>query len=119
MANSRKPTGKLTVTNENIGHLLLKSMREAVAIEQARAKPAKVRTVRQGKVAAPPVYPAARVRLVRDKLGVSQAVFAKALNVSLNTVRSWEQGARMPNGPSRRLLQVAERPPHAVVENVR
>lgn len=42
---------------------------------------------------------------------MSQAVFAKTLNVSGSTVRAWEQSKRSPEGPSLRLLELAEREP--------
>jgi len=50
---------------------------------------------------------------------MSQAVFATTLNVSLATVRAWEQGTRTPEGPSRRLLEIAERHPQILLENLR
>jgi putative transcriptional regulator len=56
---------------------------------------------------------------VRESVGLSQPIFAKALNVSVGTVRGWEQGARIPDGPSRRLLEVVERHPKAILESVR
>jgi hypothetical protein len=40
-----------------------------------------------------------------------QDVFAAALGVSPSTVRAWEQGDRIPEGASRRLLQIAEEHP--------
>ncbi len=61
-----------------------------------------------------PNYDAAAVRAIRKRLALSQAVFADALNVSTSTVRSWEQGQRVPDGPSRRLLEVADREPAAL-----
>lgn len=63
------------------------------------------------RVAAPAPYDAARIRAVRLALNVSQGVFAELLNVSLDTVRAWEQGKRAPDGASLRLLDVAERSP--------
>jgi DNA-binding transcriptional regulator YiaG len=65
-------------------------------------------TARTAIVAEPPVYDAERVRQVRRRLNVSQAVFAKLLNVGLATVRCWEQGTRVPDGAARRLLAIAE-----------
>jgi putative transcriptional regulator len=44
----------------------------------------------------PTSYSPAMVTKVRETLGVSQAVFAKFLGVSLKTVSSWEQGAKPP-----------------------
>lgn len=42
-------------------------------------------------------FDAQLVHSTREKLGASQAIFAQFLGVSLNTVRSWEQGAKQPN----------------------
>jgi putative transcriptional regulator len=49
-------------------------------------------------------------------LYVSQGVFADILNVSLGTVRSWEQGVRTPDDAAMRLLSIAERRPEALLE---
>jgi putative transcriptional regulator len=37
---------------------------------------------------------------------VSQAVFAKLLNISPETVKKWEQGKRHPTGASLKLLNM-------------
>jgi len=55
---------------------------------------------------------------LRARLRLSQPVFARALNVSPETIRAWEQGKRRPDGAALRLLQVAERHPEAIVEHV-
>lgn len=44
-----------------------------------------------------------RLRL-REK--VSQAVFAKILNTTVNTIRAWEQGKKHPRGTSLKLLNL-------------
>jgi putative transcriptional regulator len=44
------------------------------------------------------------IRLIRESLGLSQALFADFLGVALATVRSWEQGQREPSSLARRLL---------------
>ena len=106
----------------SFGELLVAGATEAAAIARGELKPAKLTrihvTAREAEVSPPPAYQAKRVRAVRRRLGLSQPVFAKALNVSVGTVRGWEQGARVPDGPSRRLLQVAEEHPEAVLESV-
>ncbi len=43
---------------------------------------------------------------MRTQATMSQAVFAKLLNVSTKTLQSWEQGVRQPSDVSRRLFQV-------------
>lgn len=52
---------------------------------------------------------------VRGKLGLSQSAFARTLNVSVATVRNWEQGRRYPEGPARTLLRLIDRAPDAVL----
>jgi putative transcriptional regulator len=103
----------------NLGALLVDSMAQAVAIETGRLPAARRRTLREATVVPPPRYGSSRVRRLRERLGLSQPVFAKALNVSVGTVRGWEQGARIPDGPSRRLLEVVERHPQAILVTVR
>jgi putative transcriptional regulator len=51
-------------------------------------------------------------------MGLSQAVFASALNVSRETVRAWEQGKRAPAGATLRPLEVAERNPEVLLDAV-
>jgi len=48
---------------------------------------------------------------IREKLNVSQPVFAALLNVPLATARSWEQGKRKPSGAALRLLDLARQRP--------
>jgi hypothetical protein len=45
-----------------------------------------------------PRYGAARIRRLRTMMGLSQAVFASALNVSRETVRAWDRGSASPRG---------------------
>ena len=51
------------------------------------------------------------VRKIRLKLKVSQAVFARLLNVPVVTEASWEVGRRNPSGAALRLLQIAKKEP--------
>lgn len=104
-----------------LGAQLVESMAQAVAIDggRRRAPRRRRRTIRDSAVTPPPRYGSSRVRRLRERLGLSQPVFARALNVSIATVRGWEQGARTPDGPSRRLLEVAERHPGAILGAVK
>jgi putative transcriptional regulator len=110
-----------TTQSSATGRRLLRSMAEAVAIAEGRLAPARRhrRTVREATVAPPPRYGSARVRRLRERLGLSQPLFARTLNVSVATVRGWEQGARVPDGPSRRLLELVERHPETVLDALR
>jgi DNA-binding transcriptional regulator YiaG len=68
----------------------------------------------------PPGPPSpSRIREIREGLDVSQAVFADLLKVSPSTVRAWEQGKREPEGPTRRLLEIAERAPEVLSQGIR
>ena len=60
------------------------------------------------------VYDAADVQVIRKKLGFTQQEFASHFGVSLGTLRNWEQGARIPEGPAQVLLTVIDRIPEAV-----
>lgn len=59
---------------------------------------------------------AERIRRIRRRLDASQREFAEMLNVSLGTVRSWEQGLRTPDGAARRLLDIAEHQPDVLLD---
>ena len=54
-------------------------------------------------------YDAIKIRALRDRLQLSQAVLASVLNTSLSTVRKWEVGDKRPSGPSQRLLDIIDR----------
>jgi putative transcriptional regulator len=49
---------------------------------------------------------------------MSQAVFARVLNVSTKTVQSWEQGERKPSHAALRMLQLFRERPTFVFEIV-
>ncbi|MDL2354726.1 MAG: DNA-binding transcriptional regulator [Pseudomonadota bacterium] len=54
-------------------------------------------------------YTAAQIKHLRLRFKASQAVFAAYLNISTSTVQKWEQGQKHPNGPSLKLLNLADR----------
>lgn len=53
---------------------------------------------------------------LRARLNVSQAVFARYLNISPKTVQSWEQGHGKPNGASLKLLSLARKNPKILID---
>ena len=55
--------------------------------------------------------PAAFVRQVRTRCGLTQAAFAERIEVPIETVRNWEQGKRSPRGPARALLKLIDKAP--------
>lgn len=54
-------------------------------------------------------------RRVRRRLGLTQQEFSRRIDVSLDTVRNWEQGKRCPTGAARALLKVLDRAPEAAL----
>ena len=58
------------------------------------------------------------VAALRRFTGLSQERFALALGISVHTLRNWEQGRRMPEGPALALLRVAARRPRVLRENL-
>ena len=106
------------VTSETFAARLLRSAEQAAAIKRGEAQPARVGrhqiTARAASVAEPPRYDKERVAELRKQLGLSQAVFARALCVEPATVRAWEQGHNEPSGPARRLLEIAQRSPSVI-----
>ncbi len=57
--------------------------------------------------------PAAFVRGVRSRYGLTQIAFAERIDVPVETVRNWEQGKRSPRGPARALLKLIATAPDA------
>ncbi len=58
------------------------------------------------------------VAAVRSRTGLTQAAFSQAIGVSAATLRNWEQGRRMPEGPARVLLAMLARNPRIVQETL-
>lgn len=56
-----------------------------------------------------PNYSSAKIRALRARHKLSQAVFASVLNTSLSAVRQWEIGDKQPSGPSLKLLNLLDK----------
>lgn len=72
---------------------LCASVKEAGAIRRGQAEPSREA-----------LYSAMDVKTIREGTGRTQEAFAQMIGVSLPTLRSWEQGRRVPTGPARALL---------------
>lgn len=84
---------------------LVASIEEAGEIKAGRKKPSRKYEVR------PP-----DIKMVREKLQVTQKEFAMLIGVSTRTLQNWEQGRRKPEGPAKALLKIATKNPKAVLE---
>ena len=107
---------------QTLGEEIIEGLEEAIGYNRGAKTGARTKRVpiaaNQANVKRAPRYSGSRIARVRARLALSQTVFAKALNVSAETVRSWEQEKRFPDGAALRLLQVAERHPEVILENV-
>ncbi len=102
------------------GKVVIEGLKQAIAYERGELANVRVHSVkvtsRKAHVELPPWYAPHLIREIRQKLSVSQAIFAEMLGVSASSVRAWEQGKREPDGPARRLLQIAELHPTVLVD---
>ena len=87
---------------------LVKSVRQAGKIRRKKMRPSRATT-----------FKPADVRAIRDRLEKSQTEFAMMIGVSVATLRNWEQGRRVPDGPAQALLRVAAQNPEAVAAALR
>lgn len=55
---------------------------------------------------------------LRRFVGLTQTEFARAMEISVHTLRNWEQGRRKPEGPALALLRIAARHPRIIRENL-
>jgi putative transcriptional regulator len=90
---------------------LRQSLADAGAYEKGKAMNLRTKEI------PPPPRPLkpAEIRKIRLALNASQALFARFLNVSPNTVESWEQGVRHPDQAALKLLTIAKKHPEAVL----
>ncbi len=58
------------------------------------------------------------VAALRRFVGLTQVDFARAMGISVHTLRNWEQGRRHPEGPAVALLRIAARHPRIIRENL-
>jgi putative transcriptional regulator len=91
------------------GAKILAAIEEATELLRSEGLSSKRLTVRTYKCA-PAVhsYGPGDVIRVRELLGTSQAVLARFLGVNVNTIRSWEQGKRLPQPMACRFLAEIE-----------
>jgi len=56
------------------------------------------------------------VKNIRNSIGMSQTEFASAFGISVSTLRHWERGDRVPQGPALVLLNVVKKEPQTVLK---
>ena len=88
---------------------------ELTPAQLARAIPASVRR----RMMAGHIESGRDVAALRTFLGLTQAELARAMGISVHTLRNWEQDRRRPEGPALALLRIAARHPRIILESLR
>lgn len=86
--------------------MLKEGLEEAIDYHKGKVK---LRTKEVFIPDAPKNYKANDIKKLRERLGITQKELASWMNVSLNTVQTWEQNKRNPSHASLRLLEVFEK----------
>ena len=60
--------------------------------------------------------PEVDIKQVRERVGVSQAVFAALIGVSRRTLENWVQSRVSPSGPARALLKILDADPEGAMK---
>jgi putative transcriptional regulator len=92
------------------GERILKGLEQALAYANGTADGSAYRVTIPRRV---------NVRAIRRKMGMTQQAFAAFFGFSVNTLRHWEQGKRVPDGAARAYLLVIQRAPRAVQKALR
>jgi len=92
---------------------LLAGLQDARGYHRGTAK----LTVRDVDLKPPAPMSAHGVRSVRLRMRLSQAAFARVLNVRPRTVQAWETNARQPSDAALKLLSVAKKNPEVLLES--
>ena len=56
-----------------------------------------------------------QLKKLRQRLAMTQRVFAKTFDVGYTALRRWEYGDRKPSGPARSLLKIIDKEPEAAL----
>ncbi|WP_157976472.1 helix-turn-helix domain-containing protein [Parahaliea mediterranea] len=95
----------------------VRSHRTGRFVEKTTGKSHPVATTARGRKSTATPLPAAinvtaqDIVTLREKLKVSQPVFARLLHTNVKTLRNWEQGIAKPNAQAAVLLRLVERNP--------
>lgn len=95
----------MTKNNNSTFDSILAGLNEGLEYSKGNLSSVKRRKV---SIAPLPDFDGSKVRDIRNKLNLSQTIFAAALGVSIKTVEAWEMGRNKPNGSAQRILQILD-----------
>lgn len=90
---------------ESVADDIRAGLNEAISIAKGEADPSTYRVHVPQRI---------DVKAIRKSLKMTQAEFANAFGLSLDTLRKWEREDREPEGPARAYLKVIAHDPDAV-----
>jgi putative transcriptional regulator len=93
-----------------VGESILRGLEQALAFTEGKAKKGTYVVHIPAEI---------DVRAIRGRLRLTQQEFAVRFGFNINTLRHWEQGRRVPEGPTRAYLLVIDREPQAVQKALR
>ena len=82
-------------------------LEEAIAYERGEL-PAKTKTITIQPIQH---FAASEIKKIRAETGMTQAIFAEFMGVSVKTVEAWESGRNHPDGAACRLLSMTKADP--------
>ena len=91
--------------DEQIFKNLQDGLAEAIKISQGKSRPAGVYFV----------LTPADIKAIRKGVSMSQSVFAQTFELSLDTIKGWEQGKRSPDAGSTNYLRMIKADPAGVL----
>lgn len=84
------------------------NLKEAVRVTKGRPAPKTVYVM----------LTPADIKAIRQKTRMSQAVFAQAFHLSIDTIKGWEQGKRSPDAAATNYLRMIEADPDFVQKTI-
>ena len=69
-------------------------------------------------IAVPPSFGSKEIITLREKMGLSQKALSFFLNVSVNTIKSWENDKTHPRGCVLRLLELLDKKPQIFIKSI-
>jgi len=114
MSNGRKTAKKSKYMSDDDFAELRQSLTEV--LQFSRGERTDLRTTRRLLPPAPEPMDSRDIVALRHHIKLSQAVFAKLLNVSKKTLEAWEYGTRTPGDAALKLLRIAEKHPEILME---
>ncbi|MBE5941840.1 MAG: helix-turn-helix domain-containing protein [Lachnospiraceae bacterium] len=84
---------------------IMRGLSEAIEDAQSKDKKLKRHVVEVVPVKS---YSAGEIKAIRNKMGLSQRLFAGYMGISVKTVEAWEAGLNHPSGAASRILNMME-----------